>query len=759
MTAEPMTIVQLTASNIKRLKAVTIRPDHQGNLVVLGGANGAGKQQPISEPVLTPTGWVAIGSIRPLDSVIGSNGRATKVLGVYPQEERRTYLVKFDDGASTRCGPDHLWTVVSWHYKNGGQQRVQETLTTSQILERGLRRSEARRFSVPLPAPIEFADSGVELPIDPYMLGVILGDGHIERTGYVTVTKDDREILDAAVAHAQSFWRGDSEVGTATWSRPLRHLGLAGKLSPEKFIPPEYLTASVGARRALLAGLLDTDGTAPDSWASYCTTSERLADDVTALARSLGLVCKKGNPVTKKYRYRGELKEGLPAWNLLIRSEVSPFTLPRKTAAWSVSEQRPVPRHFIDSIEQVGDEDSVCIQVAAEDGLYVTRDFILTHNTSVLDAITMALGGREQIPPEPIRRGAEHAEIVVDLGEIVVRRTFTASGGGSLTVSNKEGARFQSPQTLLDKLYGTLSFDPLAFARETGKRQAEILRQLVGLNTNALDFRREQLYAERTQVNKQAAGLRARVLAMPLYHGVPAEPVSVAEIAVELQAAMATKDANASVSRQAIRAADQVGERRRKVEQLRDQLAEAEASLQVALANCAKLEAQMAAQQEVDVAPLHARLAEADSVNLKVAANRQREALAAEADAAEGKSKGLSDEIESIDKLKAAAIADAKMPVPGLGFGTDGVTLNGLPLEQASGAERIRVSVAIGLAMNPRLRVLLIRDASLLDAASVQMVADMAKAAGAQIWLETVTNGNEDLCTVVIEDGEAREPR
>ena len=105
--------------------------------------------------------------------------------------------------------------------------------------------------------------------------------------------------------------------------------------------------------------------------------------------------------------------------------------------------------------------------------------------TSVLDAITMALGGREQIPPEPIRRGAEHAEIVVDLGEIVVRRTFTAAGGGSLTVSNKEGARFQSPQTLLDKLYGTLSFDPLAFARQDPKTQAETLRKLLGLGAGS----------------------------------------------------------------------------------------------------------------------------------------------------------------------------------------------------------------------------------------------------------------------------------
>jgi hypothetical protein len=125
----------------------------------------------------------------------------------------------------------------------------------------------------------------------------------------------------------------------------------------------------------------------------------------------------------------------------------------------------------------------------------------------VLDAIAMAFGGRDQIPAEPIRRGVDRAEVVVDLGEILVRRTFTAVGGGQLVVSNREGARFQSPQSMLDALVGRLSFDPLAFAREKPARQAEILRELVGLDLAPLDARRAVVYAERTAVNKRAASL------------------------------------------------------------------------------------------------------------------------------------------------------------------------------------------------------------------------------------------------------------
>lgn len=159
----------------------------------------------------------------------------------------------------------------------------------------------------------------------------------------------------------------------------------------------------------------------------------------------------------------------------------------------------------------------------------------------------------------------------------------------------------------------------------------------------------------------------------------------------------------------------------------------------------------VAALQDVDIAPLTERLAQIDQTNAKVRSNQMRAEIAADLAAKTARSTELTAQLESIEKRKADAIAAARMPVGALGFGAAGVTLNGLPLEQASAAEQLRVSVAIGIAMNPRLRVLLIRDASLLDADSLRMVAEMAQQSGAQVWLERV--GSDAATSILIEDG------
>lgn len=179
-------IVSLTANNIKKITAVHIEPD--GNIVEITGRNGAGKQQPISEPVLTNIGWQPIGTIEVGDHVIGSNGLPTEVTGVFPQEERKTYLVTMSDGSSTRCGPDHLWTVGFWKKTGANSDYCYDTFSTKDLLKKGLRRGTGKKFSIPIVEPVVFADVGKFLPIDPYTLGIILGDGHIEPSGILRLT-------------------------------------------------------------------------------------------------------------------------------------------------------------------------------------------------------------------------------------------------------------------------------------------------------------------------------------------------------------------------------------------------------------------------------------------------------------------------------------------------------------------------------------------------------------------------------------------
>lgn len=374
--------------------------------------------------------------------------------------------------------------------------------------------------------------------------------------------------------------------------------------------------------------------------------------------------------------------------------------------------------------------------------------------TSVLDAITMALGGKETICPEPIRRGAEHAEVVVDLGELVVRRTFTPGGGGQLVVANKEGARFTSPQTMLDAMVGKLTFDPLAFAREAGKRKAEILRHLVGLDFTEIDRQRAALYADRTVANKQANALRARAEGLRHHPDAPKEAPSVSMLLSDMNDAETKNRQNADLRAAAERAEAVHRDKGAIVEDLRRRLHAAELDWHEVAQVASEARHQAIHATDVDTAPIRKAIEEASAVADRVDANRKRAEAISEAALAASQSERLSEEIEAIDTAKAKAIAGAAMPVPGLGFDADGgVTLDGIPLEQASGAEQLRVSVAIGLKMNPRLRVLLIRDASLLDSHSLRLVAEMAQQAGGQVWMERVEQ--DEMTTVLIEDGEA----
>ena len=321
-----MKIIELRAENVKRLKAVEIKPD--GTLQVIGGKNAQGKAQPLSEPVLTPDGWTPIGDLNVGDMVIGSNGLPTPVVYVVPQEGTEVWAVTFADGSTVRCSPDHLWTVGSWV----GSDWTEQVLTTAQIAEQGLfHREHARKWAVPLVAPIDRPT--VPLAIEPYALGVLLGDAHIADTGYVQLSTDTAIIDALGIDGYRCPGRGCEVLGSSEWAFRLQALGLADKRSAEKFVPIEYLTASVEQRRALLAGLLDTDGTVPGAagTSEFDSTSEALADAVVDLVRGLGGFASKGKPLFKHYTYNGEKKHSKHAsWHVRIRTEWNPFRLARK---------------------------------------------------------------------------------------------------------------------------------------------------------------------------------------------------------------------------------------------------------------------------------------------------------------------------------------------------------------------------------------------------------------------------------------------
>lgn len=420
--------------------------------------------------------------------------------------------------------------------------------------------------------------------------------------------------------------------------------------------------------------------------------------------------------------------------------------------------------------------------------------------SSVLNSIAVALGGLALAPAEPIRAGESEAKVVVDLGELKVTRRFvrskvydcTRDGSGehqhselchftwsdvssTLSVTNAEGtAKYASPQKMLDDLLGKLTFDPLAFAQDDAKRQAETLRQLVGLDTRAIDDRRRAAAANRARLKREVEAKMAVVAAMPWHDGAPEAEVPMQAISDEMLAYERARQLAADADREHLKAKDTVtvagdrvgrlesilDEQRRQLAKTEEELAEAKVTRDDALKNedARRITAESAALVVPDPAAIRAKLTAAEATNAKVRANAARRKAEAEGDALLREHEAEQQAVARCDEERAAAIAAARFPVEGLGLSDDGVTFGGLPFSQASTSEQLRVSVAVGLALNPKIKVLLIRNGNSLDEDSLKQVAAQAEAAEAQVWVEWVTK-SADGVSVMIEDGRVAAPQ
>lgn len=407
----------------------------------------------------------------------------------------------------------------------------------------------------------------------------------------------------------------------------------------------------------------------------------------------------------------------------------------------------------------------VCVDVEPGDGAVLVGGRNAQGKSSTLDAIAAALGGGKLSPSEPVRRGAESAavEVVTDDG-MRITRTWSSDGKSSIKIENADGLRVPQPQTWLDQRLGSMSFDPLAFSRLKPAEQANVLRALCGVDTREIEAEEASVFAARTDINRDGKALAARYAAMP--HAPGAEPVDVAGLLSEQREALAAAARRDDELRGAKADEDKAESLYRMAESaaaeavaLRARADAAEATAERHRADAAGVEAAAArrksAAEAIQVPDLDAiadRIAGADAANAAVRANAERERVGAELEEERAKSAALTRRLSELAERKAAMLAAAKMPIDGLGMSGDVVTFGGLPLEQASAAERLRVATAIGIAANPAMRVLLVRDGALLDDESLALMSSMAAEAGAQVWIEVVG----DRGGIVIEDGAVR---
>ena len=374
--------------------------------------------------------------------------------------------------------------------------------------------------------------------------------------------------------------------------------------------------------------------------------------------------------------------------------------------------------------------------------------------SSVLDSIMFALAGGSTIPEKPIREGEEKAKVVVDLGDIKVTRTWTANDKTYLTVETKEGAKYPSPQALLDKLTGRLSFDPLDFARMEARKQAETLRQLVGIDFAALDNERQEYYEERQSVNRALRDLEGQLKNLPEVEA-PDEEVNVVELSQKHAEAVTLKNSN-DLKRNNVGRELKVNEMYRgTVRDVEETLRRAQAVLEEHSCKLFVLQGEIETLKDPDIQGILSALQTVEATNKLVRQKRQRSEVDISKTKVVLKSARLTEQIITIDEKKQAQLAQAKFPVPGLSFNESGVTYNGIPFSQASSAEQLRVSVAMGLALNPKIRVILIRDGSLLDEDNLKIIGEMAEANDSQVWVERVSDGGK--VGIVISDGEVIE--
>jgi DNA repair exonuclease SbcCD ATPase subunit len=371
--------------------------------------------------------------------------------------------------------------------------------------------------------------------------------------------------------------------------------------------------------------------------------------------------------------------------------------------------------------------------------------------TSTLDAISAALQWRAVSKgiPQPVHGDEEKGQTTIDLGDYIVTRTFNASGTTSLKVTTPTGDVIQKPQSILDGLMGDLSFDPLEFSRKSPKDQRELiaslLKQTAGLDISSFEADHATAYEKRTDCKRDLVRLRGQLDAIKApTDSDPTDEQDIGNLTAELQRRVEHNSEHDRL-RLAWEAAQNVaGEREREV-------ADAEARLAEALQACDDTCDAYNAITPQSVDEIQSKISSLEETNRRAREVSQYHSLNNDVTALEKEIEQCNAQMTLAQIDKDEAIEEADIPIDGLGLVEDGITINDIPFSQCSAAQRLKVSMSIAMMANPTVRVILIRDGSLLDEKNMQVIEEMAGDNDFQLWVECV--GNDEGTGVYIEDG------
>lgn len=392
--------------------------------------------------------------------------------------------------------------------------------------------------------------------------------------------------------------------------------------------------------------------------------------------------------------------------------------------------------------------------------------------STVIDCIWWAIEGAKNIQKKPIRTGEDEAAIRLILGddepEMIVTRTFKGENT-YLTVESPDGAVYRSPQAVLDKLIGSISVDPTEFLNEKPAKQKEVFLNLIGVDFTDLDNRRKMYYDERTQVNREVNTLKGKLDGLKKPDTtLPAEEISTANVLYEMRKAQEVKTANDNRRQELINLKNELTDNELKINDNQQEIDELEAKLKDLKDKKKKLvennknlvkcinekQKEVDKLQDPNLDKFEEKLAEVEKVNEKIRETKKYYELKSELEEKQEISNQLTEKIKAVDEEKERILQEAEFPIEGLGFDEDGLTYKGLPFNQASQEEQLRVAMAIIMATNPDLRVIRTKNASLLDEDKLKVIEEMAKDKDFQVWAEIVDSSGK--IGVFIEDGQVK---
>jgi hypothetical protein len=398
------------------------------------------------------------------------------------------------------------------------------------------------------------------------------------------------------------------------------------------------------------------------------------------------------------------------------------------------------------------------VEIVPQDNLILITGENGAGKSSVLDSIVMALCGKSTIPDKPIKDGADKGKIVVELEQYRIERSFT-QGNSYLKIENSNGSTVKSPQKFLDELIGKISFDPLEFMNQRPDDQNEIFLSLIGVDVKPLDAEEETLRNERQEVGRDLKKAEAFIASHP-YHAdyMNVEEQSIGDLSAKLTQALQynqewdrQQEENEDLKFKGSECRLRINKIQEEIEALIQESKSLDIEIDTLKSTYREKRDHLESNPKYDISEIQDQMNNVEEINAFVRANTAHLEAVEEAKELNTVYNDYSTRISDIDVQRKELLSSAPMPVPGLSFESGKITYNSIPLAQCSDGEKLMISLGISMALNPTLRVLRIKDGSLLDEKNRKIIYDRIKDNDFQLWLESVSS--DKSVGIFIEDG------